>query len=316
MKFPLVSVIIPTYNREHLLVDAVESVLSQTFKDYELIVVDDGSTDGTEEIIKRKYDGKIRYFKQENQGISGARNRGIREAKGEYIAFLDSDDLWLPEKLEKQVAFLDSHPEVGLICTKLWRYAIGKESEKRLCPEYFSAEFKDLLVSNNYVPTTTVMVRKECLDQIGLFDTNLSVAEDFDLWLRFMKRFKVHCLEDVLAVHREHPQKTSLNMKKLYNGYAQFYKKVIRLYAGEIPSRSLFVKRAAAYEYLLGTEELRDGNSKSAVKHIGEALSRSLTFGTYFFNGESNFIEKAKLLLKPYAAFAVSGFKSVFGSAR
>src|SRR5690349_3602213 len=108
---PKVSVIIPTYNRAQFIARAVDSVLEQTYKDFEIIVIDDGSSDNTQEILKA-YEGKIRYVYQQNKGISAARNRGIQEAKGEYIAFLDSDDVWKPEKLSVQVAILDVNPHV------------------------------------------------------------------------------------------------------------------------------------------------------------------------------------------------------------
>ena len=111
---PRVSVVIPTYNYGHLLEQSLESVFAQTYKDYEVILVDDGSTDDTPGIAAR-YEGRIRYFRKENGGPSSARNEGIRQARGPLIAFLDSDDLWLPHKLAVQTAFADAHPEYGLV---------------------------------------------------------------------------------------------------------------------------------------------------------------------------------------------------------
>src|SRR4030042_587586 len=113
---PKVSVIITTYNRVHFVCEAIDSVLNQTFKDFEIIVVDDGSTDNTKEALKR-YSKNIFYIYQSNKGRSQARNTGLKVAKGDYIAFLDDDDIWVPHKLEKQVAFMDSNPNIGLVHT-------------------------------------------------------------------------------------------------------------------------------------------------------------------------------------------------------
>ncbi len=112
---PTVSVIIPTYNRRAYVQEAIDSVLAQTYTDYEIIVIDDGSTDGTGEALRERYGDKIIYEWQENQGLSAARNRGIESSRGQYIALLDSDDLWMPEKLERQVACLSQHPEVAMV---------------------------------------------------------------------------------------------------------------------------------------------------------------------------------------------------------
>ena len=118
---PTVSVIIPTYNRRTYVQEAIDSVLAQTYPDYEIIVIDDGSTDGTDQVLHARYGDRIRYVWQENQGESAARNRGIALARGEYIALLDSDDLWLPDKLAKQIPFLDSHPGAVLALPQVWQ---------------------------------------------------------------------------------------------------------------------------------------------------------------------------------------------------
>jgi glycosyltransferase involved in cell wall biosynthesis len=198
---PLVSVIIPTFNRAWCLAEAVDSVLAQEFGDFELIVVDDGSTDGTFSLLAG-YGDAIRVLRRENQGVSAARNAGIAAARGVLIAFLDSDDLWLPGKLRHQVAFFASHPE-ALICQteELWvrngrRVNPGKRHRKR-SGMIFEASLDLCLVS-----PSAVMVRRELFERVGLFDERLPACEDYDLWLRVSCRIPVHLIETPLIVKR------------------------------------------------------------------------------------------------------------------
>jgi len=208
--FSLVSVIIPTYNRREYVQEAIDSVLAQTYPHYEIIVVDDGSTDGTGDVLKAKYGDRIRYVWQENQGESAARNRGIEMARGEYIAFLDSDDLWMPEKLEKQVAFLEAHPDVGaVICQALAIDAEGSQREGMpvlgggLKLEDLSIE--RLLYKNSAVGPGTVLVSRRCLVQeIGGFDVSIRYGEDWDFVLRLRLQTGIGIVPEPLAKVRLH----------------------------------------------------------------------------------------------------------------
>lgn len=198
---PKVSVIIPTYNRAWCLAEAVDSVLAQELRGFELIVVDDGSTDDTPRLIEG-YGEAIRTLRRENHGVSAARNAGIAAARGELIAFLDSDDLWLPGKLRRQVEFFTSHPE-ALICQteELWvkngrRVNPGKRHRKR-GGMIFEPSLDLCLVS-----PSAVMVRRELFERVGLFDESLPACEDYDLWLRVSCRFPVHLIETPLIVKR------------------------------------------------------------------------------------------------------------------
>jgi glycosyltransferase involved in cell wall biosynthesis len=198
---PLVSVVIPAYNRGWCLGEAVDSVLSQDFREFELIVVDDGSTDDTPHLLKG-YGGAIRVLRRENRGVSAARNRGIAAARGGLIAFLDSDDLWLPGKLRRQVDFFTSHPE-ALICQteERWvkngrRVNPGKRHRKR-GGVIFEPSLDLCLVS-----PSAVMVRRGLFERVGLFDESLPACEDYDLWLRVSCRFPVHLIETALIVKR------------------------------------------------------------------------------------------------------------------
>lgn len=302
---PLVSVVIPTYNRAHLIREALESVFSQTFKDYEVILIDDGSTDGTEALIQEHYAGRLRYVKQKNAGISGARNRGIALAKGKYVAFLDSDDRWLAEKLQKQFNYMETHPKTGLLCTKLIRYEIGGSGKTEICPAGFPKHFSELLEGPNFIPTTTTMVRRECFEKTGVFDPALQVAEDWDLWIRIGKVYEMHCLDDVLAEHRDHPQKTTRDLTKVYDGFWRFYAKNLRLHQEYLKDLKKYKRRAAAFRYLLGTSLLRQGKRRRALGNISGALLMDPGVGLYFTKEQAS-SSRFYLLLKPYAALCVN----------
>jgi glycosyltransferase involved in cell wall biosynthesis len=182
----LVSVIIPTFNSAGYLVQAIQSVLAQTYQEFEIIVVDDASTDHTEEAL-RPFANRICYVRQERGGPSVARNRGILQARGELIAFLDADDLWRPTKLARQVEYLNHHPEVCLVYTDFTRGPQpGSNNESRLQvfkPRDSAHAFHGLL-EENFIATPTVMVRRSALARSGLFDPKLRGSEDIDLWLR------------------------------------------------------------------------------------------------------------------------------------
>ena len=196
-----VSVIIPTYNRGWIVRDAIDSVLGQTYADFELIVVDDGSTDRTPQILDA-YGDRLRVIRQANQGVSAARNRGIGDSSGPLIALLDSDDIWLPGKLSVQVDFFIKNPE-ALICQteEIWirngvRVNPGKRHHKP-SGMIFERSLELCLVS-----PSAVMVRRELFEKVGLFDENLPACEDYDLWLRVGCWFPVHLINKPLMIKR------------------------------------------------------------------------------------------------------------------
>jgi glycosyltransferase involved in cell wall biosynthesis len=198
---PLVSVIIPTYNRGWTVRDAIDSVLGQTYADVELIVVDDGSTDRTPQMLDA-YGDRLRVIRQANQGVSAARNHGIGESSGPLIALLDSDDIWLPKKLAVQVDFFKMNP-AALICQteEIWirnglRVNPGKRHRKP-SGMIFERSLELCLVS-----PSAVMVRRELIEKVGLFDESLPACEDYDLWLRVGCRFPVHLLDKPLTIKR------------------------------------------------------------------------------------------------------------------
>ena len=207
---PKVSVIIPTYNRLPMLKEAVESVLSQDFEDFELIVVDDGSTDGTADEITR-YGGRVKLLQhKENRGVSAARNSGILHAKGKYIGFLDSDDLWVKGKLKIQVAFLDENPQYPLCYTdEIW-IRRGKRVNPMLKHAKFSGWILEKCLPLCIISPSSALMRKTLFSKVGLFDEALPVCEDYDLWLRVSVRFPIFFIDRKLIVKRGgHPDQLS-----------------------------------------------------------------------------------------------------------
>ena len=196
-----VSVIIPTYNRGWIIKEAIESVLAQDYKKFELIVVDDGSTDHTFEILKQ-YGEDIGLIRQENRGVSAARNAGIHKASGHFIAFLDSDDLWLPKKLSHQITFFNLNPD-AMICQteEIWMRNHVRVNPKKRHKKPSGMIFKPSL-SLCLVSPSAVMMKRTLFDHVGLFDETLPACEDYDLWLRISCRYPVHLIDTPLIIKR------------------------------------------------------------------------------------------------------------------
>lgn len=198
---PRVSVVIPTYNRAWSLPEAVDSVLAQDYESFELIVVDDGSTDDTGAVLAA-YEDRLRVIRRKNGGVSAARNTGVRAASGSLIAFLDSDDLWLPGKIAEQAAYLENHPR-RMICQteEIWiRNGVRVNPARRHrkpSGDIFERSLERCLVS-----PSAVMLRRRLLDQVGLFDERLPACEDYDLWLRVACRWPVYRLDTPRVVKR------------------------------------------------------------------------------------------------------------------
>ncbi len=239
MKKSFVSVIVPTYNRADLISETIESILNQTYKNIELIIVDDGSTDNTEKVIRKFKDNRIKYIKTGYSGVPARpRNIGIKKAKGEYIAFLDSDDMWLPEKLEKQIKVFQASDETAMLYTR-FRTIEGDVISDRIFPEnskYNSGNMFKSIYLRNLIACSSVMVRRSVLDQVGLFNTdpNLIAIEDADLWLRIALKYTIKCTADLpLLIYRIHSQsisqgfiqrtKRSIILRKRYKKYAGNY---------------------------------------------------------------------------------------------
>jgi glycosyltransferase involved in cell wall biosynthesis len=226
---PRVSVIIPVYNRAHLVNRAIESVLNQTYQDFELIVVDDGSTDNTAEVVHSVRDERIKYVRhQSNRGPSAARNTGIRAASGELIGFLDSDDEWLPEKLQRQVDKFDSaSANVGLV---YGGYVVIDNEKKKTIREVYPKKrgymFKEMLKMAgppDYVSMT--LVRRECFEKVGLFDEGMRFVEDWDMWVRIAAQYKFDFVGEMVAKYYVSQHQLTRDHLGLVEGVSTFAEK-------------------------------------------------------------------------------------------
>ncbi|MEI6494515.1 MAG: glycosyltransferase [bacterium] len=206
-----VSVIIPTYNSGAYLAEAVNSVLRQTKPAQEIIVVDDGSTDHTKAILQSFIDQKqVDYIRQENSGPAAARNRGIKLAKSDFIAFLDADDVWLENKLELELPFFDD-PEVGLVYGQRLEFEDSAKLERKMNTPLYSGKIFPQLIKNNFITNSSVVVRKDIFRQIDLFneDQSLRAIEDYELWLRVAAHFKIVGVDQLVVKYRIHPAQIS-----------------------------------------------------------------------------------------------------------
>jgi glycosyltransferase involved in cell wall biosynthesis len=204
--YPYISVILPTYNRAHLLKHSIKSVLNQTYKNFELIVVDDASVDNTEDLVKSIYDKRIKYIKHEiNKGANAARNTGIMVARGVYIGFQDSDDEWLPEKLRRQVDVINNisslDGKVDVVYTSYWKkigdsceYAPGVRVSRK------EGDVFEPLLSGNFITTQSVLIKRECFDVVGLFDEDLPRLQDWEILLRISKKFEFRHIDEPLVI--------------------------------------------------------------------------------------------------------------------
>ena len=215
-----VSVIVPAYNAMKYLPESLDSILAQTYRDFEVIIVNDGSTDNVIEWASQLTDPRVKLVSQENQGSAKARNTGLNHARGEYIAFLDADDLWDATKLAKQVEVLERNPEVGLVYTWVERInergiSFGKPFTVNLEGEIWAK-----LTEKNVIAPSSAMIRRCCFEHIGCFDEKLkSFVEDWDMWLRIAAVYPIKVLLEPLLRYRECPSSVSKNWQAMERSY-------------------------------------------------------------------------------------------------
>ncbi len=213
-----ISAIIPAYNSQDYILDAIHSIQNQTHPVDEIIVIDDGSTDHTQQILQSPT-SKIKYIKQENQGPSTARNTGIKAAQGDWVAFLDADDQWTPDKIEKQLLTLKHSPELHLIAGDMQEIGINNEliTQSVLAKHNLLQKFQEInslpiknalaeLVNKNFIPTGTVLVKRFTLIEVGMFNTAIRFGEDLELWAKIASKHPISCLPEVLILRRLHGQ--------------------------------------------------------------------------------------------------------------
>lgn len=216
---PKVSVNIPCFNGERYIRQAIESVLNQMFEDFELIVIDDGSTDSSARIINSFSDSRVRYFYKGNEGLASTRNFALKESRGEFIALLDQDDIWLKDKLQKQLELFEKESETGIVFSD--SYIL--DNEKRRAKTYFECcrpnrgmVFEELLLGySNFIPLPTAILRRQVFEKVGLFNTGYRLAEEWELFLRAAREFAFDYVDEPLACYRIHDGNFSRN-KDIY----------------------------------------------------------------------------------------------------
>jgi glycosyltransferase involved in cell wall biosynthesis len=271
---PRVSVVIPTYNYARYVPEAVDSVLAQSFEELEVIVVDDGSTDQTAEIL-RSFGEQIRNIRQEHRGLSAARNTGIRAARGQYVAFLDSDDLWLPEKVSLQIARLDAEPEVGLVYCETLLFDDSALATPTLHSDWAShpsGRILPWLVRQNVIPSPTPIVRRELFERVGLFDETLSACEDWDMWIRIGRVCEIAYVNQVLAKYRRHRENMSLDSERLMTNGLRVLEKA---FAGPDLSQLHGLRRPVLSRWYadFGLTQFYEGRYKQARRNLIRAVT-------------------------------------------
>ncbi len=244
---PKVSVIIPAYNAMNYLSETLDSVLNQTFEDFEVLIINDGSKDRIVQWFSELRDSRVQLISQENQRIAAARNTGISHAKGEYIAFLDADDLWEPTKLEVQVRFLEEHPSVGIVHT--WTRLIDPQSQptgRILTSQAEGNPWKHLLQKNTIV-TSSVMIRSVCLQTVGGFSPDLHYCEDTDLWIRLAASYTFGIIKEPLTSYRLHPGTLSTNCPEVLQSFRILIERAFE----RVPTELLYLRNRAYGHQLL-----------------------------------------------------------------
>ena len=277
---PKVSVIIPTCNRAGFLRGAIDSVLSQTFQDFEIVVVDDASTDNTPEIVACFHDQRIKFIRHKSRkGAAIARNTGITNSKCDYIAFLDDDDEWFPEKLAKQMAvMLASPPRGGVSCIPaidLVDRASGK-IKGQMIPTKSGDLSEALLIDNCIGGTSSVLIKKDCFKKVGMFDEALPSMEDYDLWIRISRWFHFDYVKEPLLKYYVHQKKISKNLHALSRGM-----EILLLKHGNSPQ----FKRYLSYRYLsLGVDFCYSRDTGQALESYLKAIKLYPFEFRHYFN--------------------------------
>jgi glycosyltransferase involved in cell wall biosynthesis len=280
---PTVSVIVPAYNAARYITDCLESISRQRGNiPLEIIVVDDGSTDGTRDKVDAF--GRARLIKQENAGPSAARNRGIEEAAGDYVAFLDSDDLWAEDKLAVQMEIFRTHPEVALVFGNCLRFSdhgpLGEPFflDSGLNESYWGdpVVVEDAYVKlfeTNYIPTGSVVLRKSCLDACGMFDESKRYVEDLDLWLRIAFKFPIAFTKHVCQLKRQHEGCVSNDAELMTVAFIQVLEQQRKRHGDLLKAKGIHLRPRYAMEYcVLGYRCEREGRRAEARRWYSKAL--------------------------------------------
>jgi glycosyltransferase involved in cell wall biosynthesis len=282
-----VSVVIPTYNRAHYLPEALASALNQTLPVFEIIVVDDGSSDGTTQLMAT-YGDKVRYLVQKNQGPSAARNFAMREARGNWIAFLDSDDLWEPGKNQLQTDFIRQHPYLEFVFGNLANFNAQQQDEQPeiLDPEvhrYFQTHGGDLkdfyrqLLVCNPIPTSSAFFSRAAMERTGWLDETMRYCEDYDYWLRMVPHTRVGFVDHILVRRRMHDANAIKAVVALGEGTLKAFRRQLQAAALADEFRQILTRRITGIEYNLASHLLKAGRFADALVYLNILRGKNLS---------------------------------------
>lgn len=307
---PIVSVIIATYNRAAYLKEAIESVLAQTYHDWELIIVNDGSTDSTRDLIDRYADQerRMRVLHQPNQGLSRSRNNAIRIAAGKYLAIIDDDDVWTSQKLAKQVAFHEANPHIKLSFTQAY-LTDGELRPIKVFPQTWRCSFEALL-ERSFMPLPTVMVWRSCVDKVGGFDGRLSRSADYDLWLRITQRYKFECIGEPLCFYRRHGSNMSLEASGRHRAHLAIYHKLLAQEKQGFHT-NILKRRIAQERYALGRVYREQHAYRLAAMCFAQSVATMPWVGLQLPGRQRPTDSLVYLIIKPYLAIAYCFLKKL-----
>lgn len=267
-----ISVIITAYNSKEYVTAAIESAIQQTYENIEILVIDDGSTDNTETIINR-FMPKVRYVKQENGGPSSARNLGIEKSSGEFLAFLDADDVWMPEKLHEQAAVLRKYESIGMVtCGRIHMDQRGVLVDS-FVPSVNGLSSNSLIealaIGNTIGGASAALIKRSVFDACGIFDRNLRVSEDTDMWIRIAGKYDIKCVEKPLFYYRVVANSQSANAKKNIDNQCQLTNRLLKQ---GIINRAIW-RKALSYKYFCAAwSSLQYNQRKDAFLYIARSF--------------------------------------------
>lgn len=270
---PPVSVVIATYNMGEYVAQAVSSVLEQTTSDLEVVVVDDGSTDATQEALRIFCeDPRVRVIQQENQGQPRAKNAGVRAARGRYIAFCDADDYWLPNKLAVQLPLFEQNPKVGVVYSPVLMFHPDGSLREQVGHRFCHGNVLDEMFLRNIVPFGTAVVRRECFEQLGGFDESIPMGIDWDLWLRLAVHWEFDFASEPTYVYRIWHGQMSKNWRGRYDCAFRIMAKFLEYYPDRLSERVIATGYADTYTNL-AAEYLRHVGMAASITTLGKALA-------------------------------------------
>lgn len=283
---PLVSVIVPTYNCAAFVADALDSVLSQDYSPIEVIVVDDGSTDGTRDVLAR-YGERIKVFQQQNGGPAAARNLAVSKSKGEYLAFLDGDDLWLPGKLTAQMAYIAAHPDAHVVYGEwmVWhpdadsRYAPLSTPSPRddfaLDEENSGWAYARLISYDCILHIIATVIHRSVFDRVNGFDESFRTGSDYDFWVRVSRHYPITKLRRMVAVYRQNAASVTYTVRRENNGY-RLLKRAVDTWglhdeAGNLADRRAVQRRLSDLAFMHGYRHFWHGDPRVALTSLWQA---------------------------------------------